>query len=160
MLVSATQQHDSATGTHVSPLSWSSLPSPTPSHPSRLSRSTGWVPRVTQKIPTGYLFYIRRVYVCTWLSQFVPLSPSHTVPTSLFSASASPLLPCKQVHQYRLSRIHTYALIYSICDYTVFLKYYFINTELIYNVVFVYGVQKSDSVIHVYNSLHLLIPNS
>ena len=34
-------QHKSATGIHVSPPFWNFLPSPTPSHPSRLSQSTG-----------------------------------------------------------------------------------------------------------------------
>ena len=37
---------------------------------------------------------------------------------------------------------------------------YFIEVKLIYNVVSVSGIQQSDSVIHIYNSLHLLIPNS
>ena len=40
------------------------------------------------------------VYVSMLLSQSTPPSPSPTVPTGLFSVSASPLLPCKQVHQY------------------------------------------------------------
>ena len=40
MLLSATHQHESAIGTHMSPPSWTSLPPPTPSHPSRLSQST------------------------------------------------------------------------------------------------------------------------
>ena len=39
-------------------------------------------------------------------------SPSPTVSTSLFSVSASPLLPCKRVPQYHLSRFHIYPLIY------------------------------------------------
>ena len=41
MLVSAKHQHGSATSTHMSSPSWASLPSPTPSHPSRLSQSSG-----------------------------------------------------------------------------------------------------------------------
>ena len=40
MLVSAASQHESAIGTHMSPPSQTSLPPPTPSHPSRLSQST------------------------------------------------------------------------------------------------------------------------
>ena len=39
----------------------------------------------------------------------------HPVSLSLFSVSASPLLLCKQVHQYRLSRFHVYALLYDVC---------------------------------------------
>ena len=34
------------------------------------------------------------------------------------------------------------------------------HTELIYNVVLVSGVQQSDSLLHIYNTLHLLISNS
>ena len=34
---------------------------------------------------------------------------------SLFSMSASSLLPCEQVHQYHLSRSHIYALVNDIC---------------------------------------------
>ena len=51
------------------------------------------------------------------LSLYIPPSPSSPLPmtTSLFSVSASPLLPCKDVHQYHLSRFHIYALIYDIC---------------------------------------------
>ena len=37
-------------------------------------------------------------------SQYIPHPPSPTVSTSLFFMFASPLLPCKQVHQYHLSR--------------------------------------------------------
>ena len=44
--------------------------------------------------------------------------------------------------------------------FSLFLKFYFIEIQLIYNVVLVSGVQQSDSVIHIHNSLHLLIPNS
>ena len=43
------------------------------------------------------------------LSQFIPSSTSPTVFTSLFSVL--PLLPCKEFHQYYLSRFHTYVLI-------------------------------------------------
>ena len=59
VLASATHQHESAIGIHMSPSSWTLLlPSPVPSHPSRLSQSTGLSSCVTQKILTHYLFYI------------------------------------------------------------------------------------------------------
>ena len=39
---------------------------------------------------------------------------------------ASPLLPCKYVHQHQLSRFHIYVLIYNICfslsDFTLYNK--------------------------------------
>ena len=41
VLVSAIHQHKPATGIHLSPPSCTSLPSPIPCHPSRLSHSTG-----------------------------------------------------------------------------------------------------------------------
>ena len=39
-------------------------------------------------------------------------------------------------------------------------KKYLIEVQLIYSVVLISGTQQGDSVIHVYNRLHLLIPNS
>ena len=48
-------------------------------------------------------------------SPFIPSSPPPAVSTSLVSISVSPLLPCKWVHQYHLSRFHMHALIYNIC---------------------------------------------
>ena len=44
-----------------------------------------------------------------------PLLPAPCHVPSMFSTSASPLLLCKQVHQYHFSRFHVYALIYDIC---------------------------------------------
>ena len=41
VLLSATHQHESAIGTHMSFPLWASFPSPIPSHPPRLSQSTG-----------------------------------------------------------------------------------------------------------------------
>ena len=50
------------------------------------------------------------------LSQFVPPSPSlPAVSTSLFSMSASPLLPYKLFHQHYVYRFHIYVLIYDTC---------------------------------------------
>ena len=47
------------------------------------------------------------VYMLMLLSPFNPLSLSSTVSTSPFSTFVSPLLPCKQVHQYHfLDSIH------------------------------------------------------
>ena len=51
-------------------------------------------------------------YMPMLLSQFVLPSPSPAVFTSPFSTFASPILPCKQFHQYYLSRLHIYAYIY------------------------------------------------
>ena len=44
-----------------------------------------------------------------------PLCAPLTVSIGLFSMSASPLLPCRQRHQYHPSRFHIYVWIYDIC---------------------------------------------
>ena len=56
MLVSAIHQHESATGIHVSSPSQASLPSPTPSHPSRLSEHWAEVPMSHRKFPLAIYF--------------------------------------------------------------------------------------------------------
>ena len=66
-------------------------------------------------------------HLSTWISYrhtYVPphvnvFNSSHllapTLSTRLFSVSAAPLLPCRQVHQCHLSRFHTHTLIYNVC---------------------------------------------
>ena len=75
----------SATGIHMFLPSWTSLPS----CPSRLSQSTGLSSLSHGKFPLAICFTYSNVYVSMLLSQFIPLSPSPTVSTSLFSMSAS-----------------------------------------------------------------------
>ena len=61
-----------------------------------------------RKFPLAiYLTYVC-VYASMPLSPFFSSSPSYPLPLSisLFSMSASPLLPCKQAHQYHLYRFH------------------------------------------------------
>ena len=80
MLVSAIHQHESAIGVHMSPPSWTSLPPPTPSHPSRLSQSTGFeLPESHRKFPLAVCSTYGNVYVSVLLSQRIPPSPSSTV---------------------------------------------------------------------------------
>ena len=57
-------------------------------------------------VPPGKPFYFTydNVYIPALLSQFVLRSPAF-MPISLCSMSASLFLPCKQVHQYRFSRL-------------------------------------------------------
>ena len=84
MLVSAIDQHESAPGIHVSCPSWASLPPPIPSHPSRLSQSTGFeLPASYSKFPLALYFAHGNVCVSMWPSQFVPPSPSPVMSTSL-----------------------------------------------------------------------------
>ena len=114
VLVSAIQQCESAISIHVS------LPLEHPLHPHHilpLSVVTEHQVELTalySHFQLAIFFTYASMYVSTLLFQFVPHSPSPTVSTSLFSMSASPLLPCKQVHLYHLSRFHMYASIYGI----------------------------------------------
>ena len=113
MLVSAIHQHESATGIHMSPPSWIPLPSPAPSHLLRLSQSTG-LSLLCHTAKSHLLSVLHMViYMFPHYSQFVPPFPSSIVCTSLFSMYASPLLSCKWVHWYQLSRFHMHVLIYN-----------------------------------------------
>ena len=89
VLVSATCQHESATDIHMSPPSWTSIPSPTPSQPSRLSQSA----RLSSLSHPADFHWVSIphmvMYVSMLLSPFIPPSLSHSVST------AFPLLPCK-----------------------------------------------------------------
>ena len=61
-------------GVHVSPPSWSPLPLPTPSHPSRLSQSTRFeLPASDSKFFTGILI----LHMVTYMFQCYFLSSSH-----------------------------------------------------------------------------------
>ena len=84
-------------------------PTPIPTPP--LQDVTGHQ-RVIQRLPTGYPWYTRE---CTCISATLsglPTSPSPSVSISVFSMSVSPLLPCKQVHQYHFSRFRIFILIH------------------------------------------------
>ena len=80
-----------------------------PPHPSRLSESTG-ASSLGHTAKSRWLSVLHMVVSreqSLLLSQFIPPSTSSTVPPSLFSVSTSPLLPCKKLHQYHLSRFYT-----------------------------------------------------
>ena len=63
-MVSAVHQHDSAIGIHMSPPSWTYLPPPSPSHPSRLSQSTDFgIPMSYSKFPLAISFTYGNVSV-------------------------------------------------------------------------------------------------
>ena len=82
----------------MSPPSLTSLPPLTPSHLSRLSRSTRLSSLCHTANPHFLSIFGVAIYVSMFLSLFILSSPFPTV-TSLFSMSASLLLPCNQVHQ-------------------------------------------------------------
>ena len=114
LLFSAKYQHEPAIGMHMSPPSWTSLPSPSPFHQSRLLQS----PCLSSLSDTANSHWLSVLHVvirfpCYSLHTFHPLFlPPHTaVSVSLFCIAVSSLLPCKWIHQYHLSRYHIYALV-------------------------------------------------
>ena len=73
LLVSATHQDELAIGIHMFPPSWTSLPPPTPSHPSRSSQCTGFeLPASYSKFPLVIHSTCGNTYVSMLLSQFTP----------------------------------------------------------------------------------------
>ena len=108
---SATHQHESVIGIHMSPPSGTSVPPLQVVHCTKLSS-------LHHRANSHWLSTLHMVmYMFPLLSPFIPLSPSHSYPmsTNLFSMSASLLLPYKQVHQYCSSRFHVCTLTYDIC---------------------------------------------
>ena len=89
------------------------LPQHTP-HPSPQGhqRAASWAPCVIRNFLPAVYFTHGSVYMSMLLSQSAPPSPFPTMSASLFSTSASPFLPWKQVHHF--SRFHIYALIKNI----------------------------------------------
>ena len=69
-------------------------------------------------------FTYGNIYVSVLFSKFVSPTTSRFVSTSLFSMSASSLLPCREVHQYHLSRFHTFLMNYLKIDP----RYYIISS--------------------------------
>ena len=83
-MVFAIEQHESATGVHMSVPSWTPLPLP-PSHPSRWSQSTDFgFPASHRKLPLATYFTYGDVHVSVLFSHVVPHSPSPTVSKMCF----------------------------------------------------------------------------
>ena len=90
-------QHESATGTCVFSPSWTSLPAPTPPHPSSLSQSaklSSWCHTATSQelFHMWWCMYFTYMYICVLhmgvlLSQFIPAFPAPAVSISLLSKS-------------------------------------------------------------------------
>ena len=56
LLFSVKPQHEWAIGVHLSPSFWTSLPSLSPSHPSRLIQAPVWIPKTNSKFPLAIYF--------------------------------------------------------------------------------------------------------
>ena len=94
MVVFAIHWHESVTGAHVSP-SWTSLPHPSPSHPSGLSQCTSFeCPVSCIKLGLVIYFTCGNIHVLMLFSQIIPPSPSPTESKNLFFISVSLLLSC------------------------------------------------------------------
>ena len=76
LLFSVKPQHESATGIHISPPFWTSLPSPTPSHPSRLIQSPFQFPEPYSKFPLVKDFEEGEWHASVTLSSEVPIHQS------------------------------------------------------------------------------------
>ena len=111
---SAIQQHESATGVHVSP-SLNPLPIPSPSHPSGSSQCTS-PEHPASCIEPGLAIHFTydSIHISAQFSQIIPPSPSPTESKRLFYTSVSLLLSCIQGYHYHLSKFHIYALVYCI----------------------------------------------
>ena len=114
-MVSAIHQYESAVGKHVSPPSWTLLPRPSRTYPSRFSQSTGFgCPSPYIKLTLVIYFTYGNVYVSMLFSQIIPPSPSPTESKSLFFTSVSPLLPvCRIVGTIFLDSIYMHSVQFS-----------------------------------------------
>ena len=87
-----------------------------PPPPPRLSQSiSSGCPASCIELAQVIYFTYGNVHASKLFSQIIPPSPSHTEPKTLFFMPVSPLLPCMQDYWYHLSKLHIYAIIYSIC---------------------------------------------
>ena len=68
-------QHESVRGTHMSTPSWTSLPNPTPSHPARLSQSTG----LSSLCYTANSHWLSAIHMVIYMFPGYALHPSHPV---------------------------------------------------------------------------------
>ena len=84
--------------------------------------------------PLANHFTFGSVCMSMLLPHFIPASPSHLVPSSPFSTSASLFLPCHQVDQYRFLKFHIYVLAYGI---------YFSLSDLLHSVRQILGPSTS-----------------
>ena len=114
-LISSIHLHELAIDVHICAVTLDP-----PSHLPPFSVPLGCyrAPESHRKLPLAIRFTYGGVYACMLLSIHFTLSflhPPRPVSIRLFSTSASPLLLCKQILQYCLSRFLLYELIYRTC---------------------------------------------
>ena len=112
-MVSARQQHESATGVPV----YNPNPSPTslPTPPLWVVPEHLWVPGIMHQPCTAHLFH---TWECPCFSAILsnhPPLPTPTEPKGLFFTSVSPELPSMQARRYHLSKFHEHVLLHSTC---------------------------------------------
>ena len=95
--------------------SWTSLPPPSPSHPSGSSQCTSPEHPVLCIEPGLVIcFTYDNIHGSMSFSQIIPLLPSPTESKRLFYTSVSLLLSRIQGYRYHLSKFHIYVLVYCI----------------------------------------------
>ena len=133
LLFSIKPQHESAIGIHTSPPFWTSLPSPSPSQPSRLIQSPclSFLSHTANSLLAIYFTHVNISFHVT-LSIHLTLSSPLPMSTSLFSMSVSELLPCKEILQYHFSR-------FCILEYDIYLSL----SDLLHSVQWILGSSTS-----------------
>ena len=115
VLVFAIHQHESATGIHMSPLSWASLPSQTPSYLSRLSQST----RLNSLCQTADSHWLCILHMVMYMFSCYCLNSSHPFPPTLYPqvSSLCLYLYCCPANRFinTISLDSVYLCLYDIC---------------------------------------------
>ena len=108
VMVFAVHQHESATGIHVLPPSWTLLPPASSPCPSGLSQSNDFgCPASFIELALVIYFTYGNAHVSVLFSQIIPPSPSPTESKSLFFTSISPWHPaCRIISTILLNSIH------------------------------------------------------
>ena len=91
--------------------SWTSLPPPSPYHPSGSSQCTSPKHPVSFIEPGLVIHFLYDTHVSMPFSQIIPPSPSPTESKRLFYTSVPLLLSRIQGHRYHLSKFHIYPYI-------------------------------------------------
>ena len=141
MIVFVIHQHELALGIHVSPPSWTLLPPPSPSYPSRLSQSTDfWFPVSCMEPRLAICFTCGNIYVSMLFSHFILLTYSPTMPVTNSASEQAFSIGKIQICSAQSSRIikHQYHILsndpgwtWVVFEVTVQLRQWFLNFYLL-----------------------------